>query len=106
MRVDQLDKRIEIFREQNKTRDLDAKPSNPTKVCKIWAKIRTLRGDETFIEQGYQGNKTHELVVRYRPELNSSMYIMWKGRRFDMRFIEEISGRERFMKIVAGERVI
>lgn len=74
-------------------------------VCETWAKIHPVAGKQFWEAQSVGATVTHEVYIRYRNDINANMIIEYKGRIFEIVYIFDIDEAERFMRILAKERL-
>lgn len=48
-------------------------------LFQAWAQVRALRGNELFKAQQVQSSCTHEVLMRYRPGLDATMRVNFRG---------------------------
>lgn len=54
-------------------------------VVTRWASVEPLTGNELWRAQQVQADLTHEVVMRYVPDLTSRYRLKWGARRFQLR---------------------
>lgn len=50
------------------------------KIATVWAKITTLRSDEVLIAMATTGTTIHNVVIRYRTDIQASWLIKYKDK--------------------------
>lgn len=50
----------------------------------VWCMVKTVQGREYFAAAASQSENTYRFVIRYRPGIDSSMRINYKGRIFNI----------------------
>lgn len=52
-------------------------------VCGTWAAIRTVTSKEVYaLGAGFTSQVTHTITIRYRPDISSTMRIIYRDRTF------------------------
>ncbi len=97
-------KRVITFKKNVGEDDWTTETTQPT-VCQTWAKITPVSGKQFWEAQSIGATVTHEVYIRYREDINASMIIDYKGRIFDIVYIFDIDEAQKFMKILAKERL-
>lgn len=78
-------------------------PGAPTR-----AHIKAMSGSERFASARVEATATHKVTVRYFPGLLESDAVFWNGKRANIRFINNLEERNKFLVLdvqtgVAGE---
>lgn len=74
-------------------------------VCETWAKINPITGKQFWEAQSVGSTVTHEVYIRYREDISANMVIDYKGRIFDIVYLFNMDEEDRFIKILAKERI-
>ncbi|EOO54912.1 phage head closure protein [Bacillus cereus] len=73
-------------------------------IC--WADIKTMLGKEYFAAAASQAERTYRFIIRYRPDIETTMKIKFKGRIFDITHPPINDGESNeTLTIIAQERV-
>lgn len=56
----------------------------------VWAKFRTLSGNERIAAQQVSSVLTHEITIRYRSGVQPGHRISWSGRLFDIKDVRNV----------------
>lgn len=75
----ELDQRITIQRRDDAQDGYGQTVEAWTDVCRCWAKAQPLRGRELFAAQQTQEQSEVRFVIRYRPDLDAAMRVLWRG---------------------------
>lgn len=90
MRIETLNKRIDVYGNTPTENELGEVDYIPGKIRTIWASIVPQTG-KLQIQQANTilSNTTHKIIVRYESgkDITQDMYIMFKGHRFDIKYI-------------------
>lgn len=73
-------------------------------VAKRWATVEPLRGRKWFEAQQVQAEVTHQIYMRYMPDITPDMRIRFRGRDFDVNVVRNIEERNEALDILATER--
>lgn len=73
-------------------------------ITKCWAKITPISGRAYWEAQAQQSQITHEIVIRYKNNIDATMIVEYKGRKFDIDSVININEANRYLKIMAKER--
>lgn len=55
--------------------------------CKLWAKIKTVKGSEVIKAAAEINTETYRFIVRYTDGLNAKQRIVFKGRIYDIQAV-------------------
>jgi len=69
----------------------------------VWAAASNLHGREYFAAAAVQAENTVKFIIRYLPNLDTSMRILFQGRQYNIIAIDNIKYQNRFMEIKALE---
>ena len=69
----------------------------------VWASVSNLYGKEYFEAAATQEQKTVKFTIRYIQNLDTSMRIMFKGKTYNITFIDNIKYQNKFIEIKALE---
>ncbi len=73
-------------------------------VATVWARLRPLAGEEITQADALVGKVSHEIVIRYRTDLQPEMRFRRGGRLFDIRASLDVDERHRFLRCLVEER--
>ena len=75
-------------------------------VTKAWAAIMPTSGTEKVIGDGVRERVTHEILVRYRANLDATMrFVSADGRVFEIKAVLGVGERRRWTKCLCEERL-
>lgn len=97
-------KRVITFKRNVGEDDWDTETTQ-NEVCTCWAKITSIGGKQYWEAQSIGASVTHEIYIRYRDDIDNSMIICYKNREFDMVYMVDIDEDEKYIKILAKERM-
>lgn len=69
----------------------------------IWAEVTNLYGREYFEAAAVQMENTVKFTIRYLDGIDTSMRILFKGRHYNIKSIDNIKYRNKFIEIKAME---
>ena len=72
-----------------------------------WARIDTVTGREFLGSDQMQGNATHRMTFRDRPDKTkvlAEMRVSWDSRIFDIQYVNEINEKRRMVQLITVER--
>lgn len=75
-----------------------------TSICSCWAMVTPLNGKAYWEAQAGHSLVTHEIVIRYRKDVDATMIIEYNGRQFDIDYMFDVDEKRKFLKINAKER--
>lgn len=106
MNIGDLRHRIEIYGKTKIENELGETDSTFGKIKTIWAAIIP----QTSKMQSGQANTilsntTHKIIVRYDKGITQDMYIMFKGKRFDINYILNPYFKNETLEIFCSEVV-
>lgn len=78
--------------------------TNWVSVAQLWGSVEVLRGEEFFAEHKVQGRVSHEIVVRYRSDVEPEMRLSMDGRLFQILAVFDPDERRRWLKCLCEEQ--
>lgn len=102
IRAAQLDRFVDLFREQRVPDNMGGSNTVYVKVTSLWANIRPMRGGERFVAGQTESDSDYVITVRNRDDIFESDQIRdAKLGTFDISLIKR-SPRARFIEIEAA----
>jgi SPP1 family predicted phage head-tail adaptor len=98
-----LDKRITFQRLTTTTNENGFEVETLEDFKTVWAKVSNLHGREYFEAAAVQRENTVKFTIRYLPDVNPSMKILFQGRKYNITSIDNIKYQNRYMEIKAQE---
>lgn len=98
----ELNKRIAIKKELNQNDWVVTAEEDIITTC--WAKITPISGRAYWEAQAQQSQITHEIIIRYRKNIDATMVVEYKGRKFNIDSVINIDEADRYLKLMAKER--
>lgn len=91
-RAGDLNKQIEIQQPVTSTGETGQQEKNYVTVATVWAKIRTLSGNERLMSQQVGAMLTHEVTIRYDASLGlkPTYRIKYGSRVFDIKDVRDV----------------
>src|SRR5690625_3715930 len=99
-----LRNRVELFGRKKVENELGETEYQSTFLRKVWAQVIPQTGKlQAQQADTILSNVTHKIIVRYASDINKDMHIMYKGHRFDIKYILNPYFRNEFLEIFAEE---
>lgn len=73
-------------------------------VAQLWGQIYPTAGTEIVAADGIKGRVSHEITLRYRPDVMPAMRLASGSRRFEIAAVIDIDERRRWLKCLCVER--
>lgn len=70
----------------------------------MWAGVKPVSGSEIVSADAIQARVTHEITVRWRPDVAARKRFRWGARIFDIHAVVDTDGRGRFLVCQVTER--
>lgn len=74
-------------------------------ITDLYADIRPKSGKESFTQDQLQEISQHEVIVRYRSDMNTSYRLLFGTRIFNIRHIKNVNERDRYYVLTCEEGV-
>ena len=74
-------------------------------VTTVWAAASNLHGREFYAAAAVQAENTVEFTVRYLPNIDTSMRILFGGKQYNITAIDNIKYKNKYLEIKAQEVV-
>lgn len=71
----------------------------------VWAAIENLKGREFYAAAQVQAENTVKFVIRYLPDMDPSMQIIFKDKQYNIVAIDNVKYANRFIELRAQEVV-
>ena len=75
-----------------------------TAVADVWAEITPTGGAESVDADALTGRVSHEIVLRYRPDVAPVMRLRSDARLFEIAAVIDVDERQRWLKCLCVER--
>ncbi len=72
-------------------------------VKTLWAAASNLHGREYYAAAAVQAENTLKFTIRYLPDINTSMRILFRGKHYSITSIDNIKYQNRYLEIKAQE---
>ena len=73
-------------------------------VDEVWARVIPRVAAEVTEAKSQQTQVTHDVTIRYRPDVTSKMRFVWRGQTFEIVGVVDVEARKRELSIEAVER--
>lgn len=74
-------------------------------VCQLWAQIKPSSGNETYRYGQLYPTMTHQVTLRYHPEVHVKDRLAWGTRVFEILSVRNIDERNQILELYCEERV-
>lgn len=101
-----LKHRIKVYRQPDPELDLDeiGQPlKEPIFHTSLWAAIFPLRGKQIESARQYHEDVTIRIVIRYRDDLDATMFAMYENTKFDFLYLLHVDYAKKEIHIFAKE---
>lgn len=71
----------------------------------VWASINPVNGKESFLANANYSTITHKIKIRYLPDLDASMQIVFKGRIFSIKYFTNFGELNKEIEILCEEKI-
>lgn len=75
-----------------------------TDVATVWAAVENLYGREYWQAAAVQAENTVKFTIRYRPDVDQTMRIIFRGQVYEITAIDNIKYRNEYIEIKAVAR--
>ncbi|NNG67340.1 phage head closure protein [Caldanaerobacter subterraneus] len=72
-------------------------------IATVWAAAENLHGREYWEAAAIQAENTVKFTIRYRPDVDQTMRILFKGKVYNILSVDNIKYRNEFIEIKARE---
>jgi len=72
-------------------------------VATVWAAVENLHGREYWEAAAIQAENTVKFTIRYRPDVDQTMRIIFRGKVYNILSVDNIKYRNEFIEIKARE---
>lgn len=103
MSIGELRYRITLQKLSSTTNDNGFEVENWIDIKIVWASVCNLYGKEYFEAAAAQAEKTVKFTIRFIDGIDETMRIMFKGKIYNITFIDNIKYRNKFIEIKALE---
>ena len=100
----ELDQRIAIEREVGVSDGQGGSTLSWQLVATVWALVRPMSGRERERAASVNAEANYLIVIRYRSDIDEKDTVVWRGRRFNLRFVKD-RARSRFLELHAERGV-
>ena len=73
-------------------------------MAEDWANVMPLRAEEKLQYQQVNVQASHEITMRYRPDINNELRVVYNGRYFDIVELINVGERNRELKLICVEQ--
>ena len=105
MKIAELNKRIQIIRNTLTENDNGVDEETEVILKEVWAKVQNMSGTEIFKANSDFSKVTTRFVIRYLTDITTDDYIKFKGRKYNIVYINNYNFSNDFIEIV-GELIV
>lgn len=105
MNIGDLNKRITIQKLTSTVNENGFPQEKWDNYITSWSSVSNLNGREFLAAQAIQAEKTIKFIIRYTENIDETMRIFFKGKQYNITFIDDIKYSKTFMEIRALEVV-
>ncbi|MFK5976894.1 MAG: phage head closure protein [Sulfurovum sp.] len=105
MRIGSLNHKIAFYKMQKSQDATGGSILTPVLFKAAYASINAVAGSEKYISQSIHAISSHKFMLRYTRDIDTSMQIYFRQRKFDITFIVNIGERNKTLIITAKERL-
>jgi SPP1 family predicted phage head-tail adaptor len=103
MKAEDLRHRIKLQKNTVQTDENGFETETWADFKELWAAVTNLHGREYFAAAAVQAENTVKFTIRYVPNIETAMRILFKGKQYDITFIDNIKYANKFIEIKAME---
>lgn len=98
---------IEIYRDvPNGINDKNEKVFKPELFVKTHALVIPDRGREYRDNYEVYQTQSYKVIMRYRPDLDPTWWILYEGKRLDIEASPDLQSRKMYMELLCTEKVV
>jgi|TARA_Y100000114_G_C11730800_1_gene313451 SPP1 family predicted phage head-tail adaptor len=95
--------RINLKRATNTTDTGGGMTQSFSTLKTLFASVKPISGKELYRHGKLEESVTHEIMIRYRSDINTSDKILFDSREFNIRHIRNLDERKRYMLLICTE---
>ena len=103
MEIGELRHRITLEKLMATTNENGFEIEDWIEIKTVWAAVTNLKGKEFFEAAAVQAQKTVKFTIRFLDGLDESMRVLFKGKIYNITFIDNIKYQNKFIEIKALE---
>ena len=101
--IGRLRHKVALKRSTNTTDTGGGMTKSYSDLTRIFASVRPVNGKEVFRHGKMEESVTHEVMIRYRADIDTKDKVVFGSREFNIRHIRNIDERNRYMLLVCSE---
>ncbi len=101
--VGEMRERVIIYSQSQITDAAGAIATTWTTGSTCWARMKPLSANQIILAGREEGLRTYMMTIRYRTDITTDSRIMWRGRRFDVQGVRDVSEQRQFMSVFLRE---
>ena len=104
MNIGRLNKRVDIMGYVTSKDEMGQSKQSLQKLATVWADIKPMRGSELYEVGRLQSKMTHRIYIRYLPDVTTSNWIVYNGKRFNIVSVVNPDYENKYLEIYAEYR--
>ena len=105
VKISELNKRINIVRNDVVVNENGVEEEREILVTTIWAKAQNMSGTEVFKANTDYSKTTTRFIIRYRKDITTEDYIIFNNNKFNILYINNYNYSNEFLEII-GELIV
>lgn len=105
IRISELNKRIQIVRNDIFVNDNGVEEEKEVIVANIWAKVQNMSGTEIFKANTDYSKTTTRFIIRYRKGITTDDFIILNNYKFNIVYINNYNYSNEYLELI-GELII
>lgn len=101
MNIGEFRHRIKVLKEEIVEDEIGNQWLESVEIADLWAKVSNLHGTEYFAAASIQLEKMLVFTTRYKEWLDETMCILFQGKNYDIKFVDNIKYRNKYLEIRA-----
>lgn len=102
MRPGNLNRRVTL-QTRSATRVDGERAQTWTTLADVWAEVLPLSGRELELAQAINAEVSHQVTVRYRTGVDTSIRILYQGRHLAVKSVVDVDGRHVWLQMLCSE---
>ncbi len=103
MQIGQLNRRIDILRQDDQRDSYGGIIGEWVKICSVWANIVPVTSKESFVSDRVQSTSDYKITIRYLPLLTTLDRLVYKGKCLEITGVKDLITDHKWLEITAKE---
>jgi len=100
-----LNRRIDLMALSDTVDSMGQKTNELKKIATVWAEFYPIRSGEKTELNKTQGVTTYQCYIRYRADVNTTCYILYKGEQYDIVSLIDVNNDGKLLDIKAQKHI-